>query len=81
MSNSTWSINAASEPDSYHDAGNWSLGVPTIGDTAFFGKSNTTSISIGAGEEVGGWTFNPGASQYNFFLNNILLILTVKVLL
>ena len=70
MSNSTWSINAASEPDSYHDAGNWSLGVPTIGDTAFFGKSNTTSISIGAGEEVGGWTFNPGASQYNFFLNN-----------
>ena len=47
---------------------NWSTGAMPTG-TAFFGASARTSITIGGappdgGINIGGWTFNPGASNY-----------------
>jgi hypothetical protein len=39
--------------------------VPT--GTAFFGISNVTNLSFSAATTtIGGWTFNAGASNYNF---------------
>ena len=38
--------------------------VPT--GTAFFSTSGTTALSFSASASFGGWTFNPGASAYNF---------------
>ncbi|HKS65045.1 MAG TPA: autotransporter domain-containing protein [Xanthobacteraceae bacterium] len=58
----TW---LASPPgSSFNSAANWNpASVPT--GTAFFGASNTTAIDIG-GATIGGLTFNPGASDYQF---------------
>ena len=56
----------------FNTAANWSTGsVPT--GTAFFGTSNTTTITsqtLGP-TNIGGWTFNAGASNYNFTTDNI----------
>jgi autotransporter-associated beta strand protein len=65
MITSTWNQVA----DGVYSSGtNWSAGVPGFADTAEFESSITTNISIfgGVTEIVGGWLFNPGASQYNF---------------
>jgi autotransporter-associated beta strand protein len=49
----------------FNTAANWDTGsVPT--GTAFFGTSDTTSLSFSANITIGGWTFNAGAPSYNF---------------
>ncbi|MDH2400368.1 autotransporter domain-containing protein [Bradyrhizobium sp. SSUT18] len=48
---------------SYDDGSNWDTGSVPSG-TAYFGTSNTPSLSIGSNTSVGGWTFNAGASNY-----------------
>jgi autotransporter-associated beta strand protein len=49
----------------FNTATNWSSGAVPTG-TAFFGTSNTTSLTLSANTSVGGWTFNAGASTYTF---------------
>jgi autotransporter-associated beta strand protein len=54
----------------YNNGANWSGGtVPTIGSTAVFDASSVTTIGINATTNVGGWTFDPGASTYVFNIN------------
>jgi autotransporter-associated beta strand protein len=56
-----------SSSNQYNDPGNWTSGVPSSGDTATFGTSNVTNISlVSERDSVSGWVFQPGASQYNF---------------
>ena len=51
----------------YNDPGNWSpTGVPTNTDTAIFGTLGQTALSFQSSAQVGGWTFNSGASNYTF---------------
>ena len=52
----------------FNTAGNWNpAAVPT--GTAFFGLSNSTTLSFSAlNTTIGGFTFNAGASSYNFSL-------------
>jgi autotransporter-associated beta strand protein len=58
----------------YVNGGNWSSGEPISGDTASFGASGVTHISLVTDTmhsivelvEVGDWFFIPGASKYNF---------------
>ncbi|MCX7313993.1 MAG: hypothetical protein NTV56_20340 [Alphaproteobacteria bacterium] len=52
---------------------NWTNPATTPTGTAFFGTSSTTSIQAGGGPlEIGGWTFNNGASAYSFTINSAL---------
>ena len=44
---------------------NWNPATVPTG-TAFFGLSNTTALSFLADATLGGWTFNAGASDYDF---------------
>ena len=54
----------------FNTAGNWSPAVVPTG-TAFFGLSNSTTLSFSAlNTTIGGFTFNAGASSYNFSLGN-----------
>src|SRR5262245_355891 len=66
----TWLQNPGS--GDYNTAANWSpASVPT--GTAFFGTSAITALSISAparNTTVGGWTFNAGASNYTFTVDN-----------
>ena len=49
----------------FNTATNWTpAAVPT--GTAFFGASNTTSLTFSTNTSVGGWTFNARASDYTF---------------
>jgi autotransporter-associated beta strand protein len=65
----TWLLNPGSNV--YTLGSNWSpAGVPT--GTAFFGTSNTTSLT-NVITQVGGWTFNPGASNYTFTVDVFIL--------
>lgn len=48
---------------SYTAGSNWSGGSVPDG-TASFGTSSITSLTISSSRSVGGWTFNPGASNY-----------------
>ena len=60
---STWLANPAT--NNYLNNANWSAGLPGGGDTAFFDTSTQTALVANiAGFDVGGWTFNPGASNY-----------------
>ena len=53
---------------------NWNpANTPGSGDTAFFGGSNTTSLTFSAFTTIGGWTFNAGAADYDFFTNGVVL--------
>jgi hypothetical protein len=60
MTGTTW--NTKPSTGDYGDSNNWSNGVPGSGDTAFFGSSTITSITIGSSEQVGDWVFDPWAS-------------------
>ena len=52
----------------FNTSGNWNPAVVPSG-TAFFGVSNTTTLSFSApNTTIGGFTFNAGASSYNFLL-------------
>jgi outer membrane autotransporter protein len=44
---------------------NWTPATVPTG-TALFGVSSTPNISFSASTTIGGWTFNPGASNYTF---------------
>jgi hypothetical protein len=72
MTSATW--NSAALNGLYENSFNWDFNsIPGDSDTAFFGTSATTSISIvNFNERVGGWTFIPGASVYNFSIGSIL---------
>ncbi|MFL6790608.1 MAG: beta strand repeat-containing protein, partial [Bradyrhizobium sp.] len=62
----TWT--GATDGD-YASSANWAPNGPPNA-TASFGTSATTNISnFDAGGSVGGWTFNPGASNYTFTNN------------
>jgi hypothetical protein len=69
MTSSTWKLSPGAGSDNYNNSTNWGLGKPGEGETAFFGTSNVTSISIATTAEVGEWIFNPGASQYSFSIS------------
>ena len=75
MTNSTWT--GLSGTGDYNTAGNWSLGIPGSIDTAFFGTSTVTDISMSTSNaEVGAWVFNPWARQYSFSLSHSNLTFT-----
>jgi autotransporter-associated beta strand protein len=59
----TWLANPGS--NLYNAFANWTPATVPTG-TAFFGASNTTSLSFEDDATVGGWTFNAGASAYTF---------------
>ena len=50
---------------SFNTAANWDTATVPTG-TAFFGASDTTSLSFSTHTLVGGLTFNAGASAYTF---------------
>jgi hypothetical protein len=65
MTISTWDQFTMNE--GYNIGSNWSAGVPGGADTAVFAASDRTNISlVSADDQVAGWLFNPGATQYNF---------------
>jgi fibronectin-binding autotransporter adhesin len=70
----TWS--ASPSDGTYNDAANWIGAVVPNGEaaTAVFGASTQTNLSItsdtGSVYAVDGWTFNAGASNYSFRVNN-----------
>jgi uncharacterized protein with beta-barrel porin domain len=59
----TWLANPSS--NLYNAFANWTPATVPTG-TAFFGASNTTSLSFEDDATVGGWTFNAGALAYTF---------------
>lgn len=59
----TWLANPGS--NLYNAFANWNPATVPTG-TAFFGASNTTSLSFEDDATVGGWTFNAGAPAYTF---------------
>jgi autotransporter-associated beta strand protein len=62
----TWLSNPGS--GTYEAGSNWSGGSVPNG-TASFGTSSVTSLTILSMQSVGGWTFNPGASNYTISLD------------
>src|ERR1700730_13720685 len=71
MTSATWQVNATD--GNYDNSINWTAAnIPGAGDTAFFGTSNETSITIpdsSPNGNVGAWVFNHHAANYSF-LNN-----------
>ena len=62
---------AAPGSGDYNNATNWDAGAVPAG-TAVFGSSNITGLSLSAIiTNVGGWTFNAGASACTFALTAI----------
>jgi autotransporter-associated beta strand protein len=59
----TWNLNPGS--GDFDTAANWTPATVPTG-TAVFGVSNTASLSFSTSTNVGGWTFNAGASAYTF---------------
>ena len=55
----------------FNTAANWSPATVPTG-TASFDTSSQTNVSFSANTTIGGWTFNPGASNYNFTNGQIL---------
>jgi len=66
MASVTWSLLASS--NDYNSASNWmGGGVPGASDTAFFGYSAQTLISVGGSDvKVGAWEFHNYAFRYSF---------------
>jgi autotransporter-associated beta strand protein len=71
-----WELNPSS--GDWNTAANWTpISVPNgPGDTATFGLSNTTTVSISADTEVNGITFAPGASAFFISSNDVVLTLS-----
>lgn len=65
QTNASWLLNPADA--NYNNGLNWSGGSAPTG-TATFAASNQTNIDINTIGSVGGWTFNPGATTYQFNL-------------
>ena len=68
MANATWNTTGSGDyglPSSWTD-----LLVPGGSDTAFFGTSSQTTISVGS-NDVGDWTFEPWSSVYTLSLIHI----------
>jgi outer membrane autotransporter protein len=67
--NATW--NTSPTDNNYNNSANWTPATVPSG-TASFGTSSTTMLTFSAASNtvntVGGWTFNPGASAYQFAL-------------
>ncbi|MDP3160262.1 MAG: autotransporter domain-containing protein [Reyranella sp.] len=61
--NATWLLTPGS--NAFGTATNWSPNVVPLG-TASFGVSNTTTINLSGGQDVGSFVFNAGASAYTF---------------
>ena len=62
--NATWLANPGSSD--FDTAANWNPAIVPTG-TAFFGTSSTTGVTFSAANNnIGGWTFNAGASNYTF---------------
>ena len=59
----TWLLNPGS--GDFDTAANWTPATVPTG-TAFFGTSNTTTLSFSAATALGGWTFNARAPSYTF---------------
>jgi autotransporter-associated beta strand protein len=57
----TWKETATNS--TYENGANWNSGAAPTGQ-GHFGTSNITSLSIGTNQNVGGWTFDAGASAY-----------------
>ena len=67
----TWNLNGTGN---FNTAANWTPAtVPNATGTAFFGVSNQNVVGLLSGAaQVGGWTFNAGASAYTFNNNRVL---------
>ena len=64
----TWQ--AVPADNDYGNSANWNpAGPPGSGETAFFGASTTTNITVVGSYATGGWTFNSGAPAYTFTNN------------
>jgi hypothetical protein len=63
VADATW--NATPGSGDFNTATNWTPAFVPNG-TAFFGTSTITSLSLSANTQLGGFTFNPGASAYSF---------------
>ena len=70
VADATWSTTPGS--GDFNTATNWTSGFVPTGN-AFFGTSTITSLSLSAGTQLGGFTFNPGASAYSFSLGSQIL--------
>ena len=67
----TWLANPGSSD--FDTAGNWTSVTTVPTGTASFGTSSTTSLTFSSPTtNIGGWTFNPGASVYTFTNANTL---------
>jgi autotransporter-associated beta strand protein len=65
--NATWNLNGNGD---FNTNTNWTPGTVPTG-TAFFGVSNQNFVAFSANTTtIGGWTFNAGASNYNFSINS-----------
>jgi autotransporter-associated beta strand protein len=65
---STW-LTSTVDGD-YNNPDNWDLGLPGANDTAFFGMSDTTKLSVTSSIQVGEWFFNPGSPDYSFTIKS-----------
>jgi autotransporter-associated beta strand protein len=63
--NATWNPNGTGD---FNTGGNWTPATVPTG-TASFGVSNQTNVTVSATTTIGSWTFNAGASNYNFTIN------------
>lgn len=66
----TWNLNPVS--GNWNDPTNWTPAAEPndASDTATFGLSNTTSITLSAGTRLAGMVFNPGASAFTIATAN-----------
>src|SRR5579872_3298200 len=64
----TWLANPVD--NNYNNSANWTPAAPVNNGTATagFGSSSVTSIGFSSFFDAGSWTFNPGASNYQFSL-------------
>jgi autotransporter-associated beta strand protein len=63
VADATW--NSTPGSGDFNTATNWTPAFVPNG-TAFFGTSTITSLSLSTNTQLGGFTFNPGASAYSF---------------
>jgi autotransporter-associated beta strand protein len=71
VTSATWGVFTDGD---YDNKFNWGgvAQVPGINDTAFFGTSHPTSISLTTLQNgVGAWVFNPGSSDYSFSMTTM----------
>ncbi|MES5483026.1 autotransporter domain-containing protein [Bradyrhizobium sp. INPA03-11B] len=78
VADATWSTTPGS--GDFNTATNWNPNfVPT--GTAIFDTSTITSLSFSAATQLGGFTFNPGASAYSFSNNQTLVFTSAGIVI